>query len=93
MSEALTIFLVFMGIIIVTAVVFAVWLLLALMKLVFRGVFGLFGVGSRDAGVIGPTYCCPRRGCHAVNPSSARFCRRCGRELLRGEMVRRAAMW
>ncbi|HEX8524459.1 MAG TPA: hypothetical protein VF669_19545 [Tepidisphaeraceae bacterium] len=39
---------------------------------------------------------CSRSGCRAMNPLSARYCRRCGAQLptpQRVEVVRRAAVW
>jgi hypothetical protein len=38
---------------------------------------------------------CARQGCWAHNPSTARFCRRCGAALTSAEpvLVRRAAVW
>jgi len=38
---------------------------------------------------------CLSNGCGAMNPASARFCRRCGRAMMGGERVhvRRAAVW
>jgi hypothetical protein len=92
-SETLTIFFVFFGVIAVTAVVFAVWLVLALLRLVFRGLFGICGISPRPRAVLGPTCTCPGPGCHATNPSTARFCRRCGRELLKSNLLRHAALW
>ncbi len=85
MSESLTIVVVFMGVIVITAVVFAVWLVAMALRLIGRGILSLLGIGGMTARrEYEGTVVCPRDRCQALNPSSARFCRRCGRELLRG---------
>jgi hypothetical protein len=92
MTEPFAIFFLFLGVIAITAVVFGVWVIVNVFRFVLRGFMGLFCCHSPQHSLIGPTVHCPRRGCHAVNPVSARFCRRCGRELLKHE-IGQAAMW
>ena len=93
MSSGLTIVLVLMGLLVVMAVVFGIWLVLAFIKLIFRGIGYVVNGSEPPRMLTSPTFLCPRGGCRAVNPSSARFCRRCGRELLRGELTRGAGVW
>ena len=94
MSDPFSIIFIFMGIIAIGAIVFGVWVVAAIIRLVIRVFTGLFTWNpAPDRNLGDPTRICPRSGCHAVNPSSARFCRRCGRELLRSEMSFRAATW
>jgi ribosomal protein L40E len=40
-----------------------------------------------------PLRVCQNDRCQAGNPASARFCRRCGHELLKRQLSRQAAMW
>ncbi len=93
MNEFLFIFAV-VAVIAVTAVVFAMWILVGAVRLVGRGVVAMFRPHRPRQPILFGTFSCPRRGCGAINPTSARFCRRCGQELLRGQLARRqAAMW
>jgi hypothetical protein len=92
----LTTILIFIGVIAVTAVVFGFWLIVTIIRGVFRGAAYLAGVDRQPAlPQSGRSVTCPHENCHAANPSIARFCRRCGRELPRTQhvAVRRAAMW
>ena len=101
MSEPVTIILVFLGVMVVTTVVFAVWLVATVIKLVSRGIAALVRPGGGGRSPLRPEYECPRQSCRQTNPSSAKFCRRCGKELLRSELMvqdrnremRRAAAW
>lgn len=100
MSEPVTIILVFLGVLVVTTVVFAVWLVATIIKLVSRGLAALIRPGGGRPGLLRPEYECPRQSCRQTNPAAARFCRRCGKELLRSELMvqdrsqmRRAAAW
>jgi ribosomal protein L40E len=92
MTEAFTILFVFMGVIVVSAVIFGLWVVLTVLKFLFRGIVGLF---VSDAPPLPPTALpCPRRGCQAINPMAARFCRRCGQELGSPQQrARQAALW
>ena len=105
MAEFLLFVLIFVGIMTVSALVFGGWFLVMLVRGI--GTFlGLRQAGPGPIGVrrpsgavqIGPVpnqRTCPYELCRATNDSSARFCRRCGRELgapLRPQ-VRRAAVW
>jgi hypothetical protein len=88
--------LIFMGVIALTAVIFGGWVIVTLVRVLFRGVGALFAPPSLPPmpgsarGVI-----CDNGYCRAVNPGTARFCRRCGRQLPEAQrvQVRRAAMW
>jgi hypothetical protein len=94
--EGLLTILVFLGVIAITAVVFGLWLIVAVVKLLARGVGAVVSppklppMPSATRGLI-----CAHLQCKAVNPGTARFCRRCGRELpeVHRVSVRRAAMF
>lgn len=92
MTEPFSILILFMGVIAITAIIFGIWVVVSVVRLIFRTFFGLFRWEATPRPALGATIYCPRRGCHASNPVSARFCRRCGRELLKGE-IGHAAMW
>jgi hypothetical protein len=93
MGEVITFF-VFAAVTVIAAVLFGVWLLVGLLKLLGRGLLLLFLPSLPPQPLSAPTFSCPRGGCRALNPSSAHFCRRCGQELLKGQLShRRAAMW
>jgi ribosomal protein L40E len=97
MEGALTI-LVFMGVIAVTALVFGVWLFITIVRGLFRGLGLMFNTTKPSLPAMPAamrTRVCEHERCLAVNPATARFCRRCGRELAGGTHVnvRRAAIW
>jgi hypothetical protein len=83
MYEPVGVILIFVAVIAMTAIVFGIWFMVMLLKLAGRGIGALFGLGVESRQISGPMLRCPRQRCHAVNPSPARFCRRCGQELLR----------
>lgn len=87
MSEPVTIILVFLGVMVVTTAVFAVWLVATIIKLVSRGIAALIRPGGGRPSLLRSEYQCPRASCRQTNPASARFCRRCGKELLRSELI------
>jgi ribosomal protein L40E len=91
MSETITIIFLFTGLVAIGAVVFAIWLFVSIVKWMIGGTMGLVRAtagGGRLEPASSPTYACPRRSCRATNPSTARFCRRCGQEFLRQQMMR-----
>ena len=93
-SEVAYMLLLFVGVIVITAVAFGVWLIVAIIRLILRGMGAIFSPPRTYRPVSVATFCCPRRGCQAINPVSARFCRRCGQELLHGHAAnRQAAVW
>ena len=101
MSPLFAIF-VFFIVIVITAVVFSGWVMVAIVSVVLRGLGSLFTPpgGAKVRRTMAPpapphTVRCPTRGCFAINPVSARFCRRCGRGLPGAQQVqvRRAAVW
>jgi hypothetical protein len=93
MSDPFSVIFIFMGVIVIGMIVFAVWLVATMFRLVGRAFVSLFRWDPMPRGRFGPTRRCPRRLCQAVNPSSARFCRRCGYELLGSEISCHAATW
>jgi uncharacterized paraquat-inducible protein A len=64
----------------VSAVLFSGWLILSIFRGVARAFWAFTGLSPRrraeDRDIV-----CPRSRCHVTNPSTARFCRRCGIEL------------
>jgi hypothetical protein len=99
--EGLLTILVFIGVIAVTALVFCVWVVVTIIRLVARGIGAVVGpVGHGHKPRLPPMpaatrgIACANAQCKAVNPGTARFCRRCGRELpeVHRVSVRRAAM-
>lgn len=106
MFEFILFIAIFVGIMVVSALIFGSWFLV----MVFRGIAGFLGlrptppampIGSkRPSGAvqIGPVAnqrVCQYELCKSPNDLSARFCRRCGRELAAPSpvRVRRAAVW
>ena len=108
MSGLFTI-IIFFFVIALTAVVFVGWMAFVVVRLIVGGITSLIlpapaGQPTRRAnGVAGPpvqpqmsaTLRCSTRGCFAMNPVAAHFCRRCGRGLPAAQrvQVRRAAVW
>jgi ribosomal protein L40E len=99
MEWAITIF-VFIGVIAVTAVVFVFWVAVMILKLILRAGTALAHVGAAKGGsqvaqASAGRVACRNDRCRAMNPATARFCRRCGHELHQPQQVpmHRAAMW
>lgn len=94
----LVIFLFFV-VIVITLALFSGWVLYSIARLVFGGIARLIGVSGGGRAQLTSTprnsVKCARSGCCAMNPVTARFCRRCGAELPSPQrvMVRRAAVW
>jgi hypothetical protein len=93
MEGLFTIF-IFMIVIAITALIFGVWIVATIVRLIFRGVFGLFNPTFPQMSSAHRVICCNDR-CRASNPSTAQFCRRCGQKFPQAQQVtvRRAAMW
>ena len=94
MEGPLTI-LVFFGVIVVTALIFGVWVVVSIVRGLIRGIGAILRHRSPLAVAMGVRgRVCGNDHCRAVNPGPARFCRRCGRELPGAARVsvRRAAM-
>ena len=89
MSETITIIFLFTGLIAIGAVVFAIWLFVSIVKWMIGGTMSLVRAtgGGRMQPISSPSLACTRRSCRAVNPASARFCRRCGQEFMRQQMA------
>lgn len=82
--EAFMTFLLFVGTIALAAVVFAVWIVVSVVRAVILGVKRLGAVAAprppRQVGdAVGGR--CPQQDCRAPNPDHARFCARCGRPM------------
>ena len=93
MGEVFSI-LIFFVVIILTALVFFGWVAFTIIRGLMNGVAGLFHPRSPTA-VATNSIRCATPGCGAMNPSEARFCRRCGHSLPSAQQVqvRRAAVW
>jgi hypothetical protein len=105
MFEFILFLAIFVGIMAVSALIFGSWFLL----MVFRGIAGFLGLrptppppigprrpsGAVQIGPPGSQRLCSYELCKSPNESSARFCRRCGREMAAPARVnvRRAAVW
>jgi hypothetical protein len=79
--------LIFVGVIVITALVFSLWLLLTVLKLIGRGLASAFRGDKAPQPLSGPTIFCTRSGCRAVNPAHAAYCRRCGHELVKRQVL------
>ena len=107
MAEFILFIAVFVGIMVISALIFGGWFLV----MIVRGIASFLGLRPAPMGpaAIGPRRpsgavqigpvpnqrTCPYELCKASNDSSARFCRRCGRQLgapVRQD-VRRVATW
>jgi hypothetical protein len=79
-----TFFLIF-ALVIVTAILFGVWVVARVVIWIVGAIVGLNrkppAVQTR---VVSALSSCARPNCHAVNPSHARFCRRCGNAIAVG---------
>lgn len=102
--EGVVIILLFVGVIAVTALIFCVWVIAMVLRLVLRGIGTLFmapRVGARKSGwtmtehrTTGDSVICASQRCRAANPAGARFCRRCGQPITTTRVgVTRAACW
>jgi len=92
---------VFVGIIAVTALLFSGWAVYGVIRAIASGISALIsssapaatlrGTGQAPrSSMTGPSagqVRCPRARCHAGNPTGARFCRRCGSNLLASAAV------
>jgi hypothetical protein len=93
------IILIFILLVVASPFVFVGWMVVSIVRAVAGGVSGATRTIRHATGVAtdaaGLTVRCPVDGCHAVNPSDARFCRRCGHGLPAAMrvQVRRAACW
>ena len=99
--------LIFVGVVIVSALVFGGWVIVAIVRLLARAIGGAPRAPLPPARVAAPRVpqgapwrvLCAQANCRAANPSTARFCRRCGRDVAgpvqgrAGAVVRRVAMW
>jgi hypothetical protein len=106
MGEFILFVLIFVGVMAVAALIFGGWFLVMLLQ----GIGRFIGVlpspkppqigprrrsGAVQTGPVSDQRACPYELCKASNDVSARFCRRCGRQLTAPSHVhvRRAAVW
>ena len=85
MYEVVVTILIFIGVIAVTVVLFAGWLVVSLMRGLTHLLMGSSQPASRSQTLFAATapdrIRCARARCHAENPHAGRFCRRCGYSL------------
>jgi ribosomal protein L40E len=99
MEAAIVTILIFLGVIAISAVLFTVWLVWEIVRLVCTAIWRLVAgpPPPQQAIVMKPanSITCPNPRCRSENPAAARFCRRCGSEVPRVQhaLARRAAMW
>ena len=93
-------FLIFILLIMLAPFLFVGWVIVTVVRAVAGGVTHSArtmtnSANGGGAALPGHTVRCPTNGCVAVNPSDARFCRRCGHGLPAAHrvQVRRAAVW
>ena len=99
METAIITILIFLGVIAISAVLFTVWLVWEILRVVGIVLWRLFAgspsttrtIETKPAGLIA----CPNPRCRCENPPDARYCRRCGSEVrnVQPVLARRAAMW
>ena len=98
MEIAITI-LVIIGVVLVTALVFGGWVIVAFIRLIGRAIGGSPAPRPGALPPAGAQWArCGRANCRAMNPEPARFCRRCGRMLHApapavAAASRKVAMW
>jgi len=99
MGETLMAIFFCLAILAIATVAFWVWFVALLVRSVLRigrAIFGALFFESPAATAAPESFNCPRPRCRAANAPGARFCHRCGQELLRAQRVqvhRRAALW
>jgi ribosomal protein L40E len=82
-------------IVVVATMLFGAWIVVSILRGLFRGVGWVLHGGRCSSSRRPAGYICARAGCGAVNPASARFCRRCGQqiEITKHQPLRSAAVW
>jgi len=99
MAEVVVTFFIAGVVIMVTALIFSAWLIVSIVRVMFRMIVALFSPApsSSRRGTSSPPalVMCTNARCRGPNPPGARFCRRCGVALPAAQRVavRRAAMW
>jgi hypothetical protein len=77
--------LVFIAIMVITALVFGGWLIVSILRLLGKGIGALLGMNGPHPPLLPPspphTVRCGFEKCRAINADRARFCRRCGKVL------------
>ena len=86
---------IFFAVIALAGVLFSVWLIVMIGRGLIGGRSSMLHRNHRPTPLVPVTVRCTTRGCMAMNPPDARFCRRCGRGLpgAHRAQVRRAAVW
>jgi hypothetical protein len=99
LAEVVITLLIFAVVIVMTALLFGGWLIVSIIRLIFRALGAVFSptppMPRRVSVASAPLVTCPNARCRSANPIAARFCRRCGVAIPTPQHVaaRRAAMW
>jgi hypothetical protein len=92
----LLIILIFVLLVIASPFLFVGWVVVSIVRAIAGGASrGTRAIRDATNVATGMTVRCSVGGCNALNPSDARFCRRCGHGLPAAQrvQVRRAACW
>lgn len=95
--EGIAFIFIFIGVIAITALLFTVWVIVGIARLGMRMLGAVFAPPRRMT--MPPVRAissirCGNDHCNAMNPSNARFCRRCGQALEAQRVAaRRVACW
>ena len=94
MFEFIVTVLIFIAVIVITAILFGGWVIVKVLGGIGRLLLGPWRHGPALSGRCVSGLVCPRHKCRAKNPTEARFCRRCGVPLPAAQRVsiRRAAV-
>lgn len=97
MSEVIVIIFVLVGLTALVALVFGMWVVVQIVRGLFRATGRLLGAMSLPAPPTSPTMRswvrCTAPLCGSENPPHAAYCRRCGSPLATRQRSRRAAMF
>jgi len=72
----------FIALTFIAVIVFGGWVIIGMVRMTLRWIGG-DAKPSQLTLRPEPTMSCPNDGCHADNPVGARYCRRCGRSMVR----------
>src|SRR5262245_6251798 len=97
LAEVVVTLFLFAVVMMITAVLFGGWLIVAIIRVIFRIIGTLISPTPTRRIVMtsAPMVTCPNGRCRGPNPLAARFCRRCGVALPTAQQVtaRRVATW
>jgi hypothetical protein len=105
--DILVAILIFVAVVVVAALLFGGWVIVSIFRLLARAIGGgpraplppARSQPPRLPAAMSHRVLCGHANCRSANPPTARFCRRCGRNVAgpapvrNGAVVRRVAMW